>query len=125
MGRMHGAYIHGSAGGDEMTGRVLCGDDLHRTTFASVLPPHFRKDLVLTDRELRAIFSAFDRMKTACQSFISCLPRSSALGQCEEYIEGLSTTCMLPFIPDNYASKYRSLVLLGEFECPESNLKVT
>ena len=35
LGRTHGAYIHGSAGGDKMTGRVLCGGDLHRTTFAS------------------------------------------------------------------------------------------
>ena len=29
------------------------------------------------------------------------------------------------FSRDNYASKYRSLVLLGDFECSESNLKVT
>jgi hypothetical protein len=93
LGRTHGAYIHGSAGGDEMTGRVLCGGDLHRTTFAS-LPPHFRKDLVLTDREVRAIFPAFDRMKTACPSFISCLPYLLGSG---EYIKGLSTTCCLSY----------------------------
>ena len=89
LGRTHGAYIHGSAGGDEMTGRVLCGGDLHRTTFAS-LPPHFRKDLVLTDRELRAIFPAFDSMKTACPSFISCLPYLLASGaQHWDYVKSI------------------------------------
>jgi hypothetical protein len=124
-------YIHGSAGGDKMTGRVLCGGELHRTTFAS-LPPHFRKDLVLTDRELRAIFPAFDRMKTACPSFISCLPYLLASGaQHWDYVKSIlkgypqHVVFHTTFSRDNYASKYRSLVLLGDFECSESNLKVT
>jgi hypothetical protein len=131
LGRTHGAYIHGSAGGDKMTGRVLCGGDLHRTTFAS-LPPHFRRDLVLTDRELRAIFPAFDRMKTACPSFISCLPYLLGSGaQHWDYVKSIlkdypqHVVFHTTFSRDNYASKYLSLVLLGEFECSESNLKVT
>jgi len=43
FGNTHGRYIFGSAGGDEMAGRVLAGGNLHRTSFAA-LPSHFRND---------------------------------------------------------------------------------
>jgi len=63
LGNTHGRYIFGSAGDDEMAGRVLAGGNLHRTSFAA-LPTHFRNDFVM---------SAYDKLKSACRTFICYL----------------------------------------------------
>ena len=54
------------------SGRVLTGGNLHRTSFAA-LPPHFRNDFVITDEEWISIFPVYDKLKSVCPTFISCL----------------------------------------------------
>ena len=70
LGNTHGRYIFGSAGGDEMAGRVLTGGNLHRTSVAA-LPPHFCDDFVITDEEWISIFPVYDKLKSVCPTSIS------------------------------------------------------
>ena len=131
MGNTYGRYIHGSAGGDEMTGRMLCGGNLHSTTFAS-LPPHFRTDFIISEAEMLAIFPVYEKMKTVCPSFISCLPFLLASGVYhwkfvktvlkDHQDHSIFTTA---FSRENYAERYLPEVLVGEFYCDETSLRAT
>jgi len=131
LGNTHGRYIFGSAGGDEMAGRVLTGGNLHRTSFAA-LPPHFRNDFVITDEEWISIFPMYDKLKSVCPTFICCLPFLLASGVyhwrfVKEYLKDFKEHSVLltTFSRLNYADKYLHHVVLGEFECEASNLKAT
>ena len=108
---------------------LITGGNLHSTSFAS-LPPRFRKDFIIRDTELMAIFPVYENMKTICPSFVCCLPLLLASGVYHrEFVKSVlkdhQDHCVFTtaFSRDNYAYRYPPEVLVGEFYCNETGMR--
>jgi len=131
LGNTHHRYIFGSSGGDEMVGRVLCGGNLHSSTFA-MLPPHFPKEFPISDADYRLIFPVFEQMKTACPTFLACLPYLLASGAyhwafVKDVLKDRMDHCILKsaFSREIISERYLPHVLISNFDCEVTQMKAT